>query len=75
MGFGIPKDLWFCEGGFLRNILMDYLHDDNLAFDLFDRQTMLTILKQHTMKNDLSNELWLILVLLIWFKNNEDISL
>ena len=50
MGFGIPKDLWFCEGGFLRNILMDYLHDDNLAFDLFDRQTMLTILKQHTMK-------------------------
>ena len=56
MGFGIPKDLWFCEGEFLNRILMDYLHD-NLAFDLFNRDVILDILKKHSLKNDLSNQL------------------
>jgi len=31
------------------------------------------LVKEHNLNNDLSNELWLLLVLLIWFNNNKDI--
>ena len=75
MGFGIPKDIWFSKGGFLRKMILEYIDDEkNLTFEFLNRNKVISLVKEHNLNNDLSNELWLLLVLLIWFNNNQDIS-
>lgn len=75
MGFGIPKDVWFAEGGFLRKKLLEYMDDDkNKIYDIFSQNKIRSIIENHSLSNDLSNEIWLIFVLLIWFKNNKEVT-
>ena len=76
MGFGIPKDIWFSKGGFLRKMILEYIDDENnFTFELMNRNKVISLVNEHNLKNDLSNELWLLLVLLMWFENNKEITL
>ena len=76
MGFGIPKEIWFSKGGFLRKMILEYIEDENnFTFELMNRNKVISLVNEHNIKNDLSNELWLLLVLLIWFDNNKEITL
>jgi asparagine synthase (glutamine-hydrolysing) len=74
MGFGIPKDIWFLEGGFLRDMLQKYLADKSSPVYLyFDEKIIQYEINIHTPTNDNSNILWLLLSLIIWFDNNREI--
>jgi asparagine synthase (glutamine-hydrolysing) len=74
MGFGIPKDLWFLEGAFLRQLLLGYLSDTtNPIYCFFNEKNLHHEIKIHTEKNDNSNILWLLLALSIWFDKNRNI--
>ena len=74
MGFGIPKDLWFLKGSFLNKMIHELYEDEsNLLFEIFNREKVLFFIKNHSLQNDLSNELWLLLVLLKWFENNKNV--
>jgi len=76
MGFGIPKDIWFSKGGFLRKMILEYIDDENnFTFELLNRKKVISMVNEHSIKNDLSRELWLLLVLLVWFENNKEISI
>jgi asparagine synthase (glutamine-hydrolysing) len=75
MGFGIPQRKWFFEG-FSGRRLWDRVTMDERAplYQWLDRRHVRSLLDQHGPNNDISNPLWLLLVLGLWLEQNPQIS-
>jgi len=57
-------------------MILEYIDDENnFTFELLNRKKVISMVNEHSIKNDLSRELWLLLVLLVWFENNKEISI
>jgi asparagine synthase (glutamine-hydrolysing) len=73
-GFALPKDRWFLPGRNGRRLLEEVLSQkDSRLFDWLNRDTVEQTLASHSMNNDRSNILWLLLVLGLWMEKNQDV--
>lgn len=75
-GFSIPKYKWFYKGNFGYETLLNFLNTKENKLNLFFEKKKITeLLNDHSNKiNDNSNFLWLILILGIWFSQNDEIE-
>ena len=74
-GFAIPRNKWFLPGRNGRRMLEEVVvqHGSPLH-DWLDEAAVGQIVASHSLENDRSNFLWLLLVLGIWLDQNRDVS-
>jgi asparagine synthase (glutamine-hydrolysing) len=73
-GFALPKNRWFLPGHNGRRMLEEVaLQEDSRLFDWLNPVTIQQTLISHSMQNDRSNILWLLLVLGLWLQQNQDV--
>lgn len=71
-GFAVPRLYWFLENGEAYKLLKDVLTDKNSNLStFFNTQYILALLKEHSIKNDVSGILWLLLVFGLWNVENK----
>ena len=75
-GFSIPKYKWFYKSNLGYELLWSFLNNPSNKLNmLFNTKVVLSLLRSHCKKEkDNSNFLWLLLILGIWFDNNEEIN-
>lgn len=75
MGFGLPKNRWFLPGRNGRRMLEEVVMPKNsILHKWLNPATIEQTLASHSMENDRSNILWLLLILGIWLDQNQDIQ-
>jgi asparagine synthase (glutamine-hydrolysing) len=74
-GFAIPKNRWFLPEGNGRRILEEVvLGEGSRLHDLLDRKTVEATVASHSLGNDRSNFLWLLMILGIWLEQNGEVG-
>jgi asparagine synthase (glutamine-hydrolysing) len=74
-GFSIPRHLWFLPGQRGRAVLEEVVGDaSSPMYQWLNAATVQQTLQSHSMQNDRSNILWLLLILGIWLRNNPDVA-
>lgn len=74
-GFAIPRDRWFLPGGPLRQRLEEIVSDrQSRLVELLRGETIVEMMHEHSLRNDLSGPLWLLLVLGLWLEQHPDVS-
>jgi asparagine synthase (glutamine-hydrolysing) len=74
-GFSIPRDRWFLPGGSGREYLEAALSDNHSRLMAwFNPSEIRSLLDRHSLSNDHSGLLWLLLVLSIWLQQNPDVD-
>ncbi len=74
-GFAIPRHRWLLPGARGRQMLDEVLLDPSCRlYDWLNRDTVLNTLRTHSLENDRSNILWLLLILGLWLAGNPDVS-
>jgi asparagine synthase (glutamine-hydrolysing) len=74
-GFAIPKNRWFLPGANGRRLLEAVVLPQGSPLHTFlNRKTIEQTIASHSLTNDRSNFLWLLLILGIWLDQNRDVS-
>ncbi len=74
-GFAIPRDRWFLPGGPLRERLEEIVSDrQSRLIELLRGEAIGEMMREHSLRNDLSGPLWLLLVLGLWLEQHPDVS-
>jgi asparagine synthase (glutamine-hydrolysing) len=74
-GFALPKHIWFLRGQNGRRMLEEIVLPANSPLNqFFNATTIQQTVASHSMQDDRSNILWLLLILGIWLDQNRDIQ-
>jgi asparagine synthase (glutamine-hydrolysing) len=73
-GFALPKNRWFLPGQNGRRMLEEVVLPTNSKLgDLLNQKTVHETVMSHSMTNDRSNFLWLLMILGLWLEQNRDV--
>jgi asparagine synthase (glutamine-hydrolysing) len=74
-GFAIPRNHWFLPGHNGRRMLEEVvLPQNSKLYDWLNRDVVEQLIASHSLQNDRSNMLWLLLILGVWLQQNKDVS-
>jgi asparagine synthase (glutamine-hydrolysing) len=74
-GFAIPRNHWFLPGHNGRRMLEEVvLPGNSKLYDWLNQAIVEKLMMSHSLENDRSNMLWLLLILGVWLEQNRDVT-